>query len=653
MEEIKLKTHTYNETDIQVLEGLEGVRVRPAMYIGSTNSTGLHHLVWEIVDNAVDEALNGFGSKIVVIIHKDGSLTVIDEGRGIPCGIHAKEKIPTIQLIFSTLHSGGKFSDSAYSSSAGLHGVGSSVTNALSDFFDATVYRDGKINHIRFEKGGSKITIPLECLGNTNKHGTTITFKPDPKIFQSTDFKYDVIKNHLQESAFLLGNVRFVLKDERTDVEEEFFYKDGLTEYIRTINENKRPLTDIVFFEDDKDEIKIQIALQYCVDDYNETVLSYVNNIRTKDGGTHETGFRAALTRAVNDFAEENKLLKNKSKFDANDIREGLTAIIALKIPESILEFEGQTKGKLGTQQAVSIVSNFFYNELSHYLCENKQFAVDLVTKCNEAQRVRIASRKAKDEIRANKKVKNEVILSKKLTPAQSKDYKNNELFIVEGDSAGGSAKKGRDYVHQAILPLRGKPLNVESIGMDKMLKNEEFATIINTIGAGVGQNFDVEDSHYGKIIIMTDADTDGAHIQTLLLTFFYYYMRPLIVKGMVFVAVPPLYRVSKDASGSKKAEEIYCWNDDDLEKAKAKVGNGYKIARYKGLGEMNADQLRDTTMRKSSRMLLQVGVDDPLLVEKRISVLMGNDVSVRKKWVEENVDFSEKDNFKDEIKNG
>ncbi|MEG2270553.1 MAG: DNA gyrase subunit B [Bacilli bacterium] len=645
--------HKYDETDIQVLEGLEGVRVRPAMYIGSTNSTGLHHLVWEIIDNSVDEALNGFGNKISVSIHKDGSITISDEGRGIPCGIHKKENIPTIQLILSTLHSGGKFNDNAYSSSAGLHGVGSSVTNALSEFFDATIYRDNKIYHIRFEKGGSILSVPLEILGNTNKHGSVITFKPDHKIFQAIDFKYDVIRNHLQESAFLLGNVHFILTDERIDSTEEFYYKDGLIEYINTINENKTPLNSPIYFEDNKDEIKIQIAFQYCVNDYNETLLSYVNNIRTKDGGTHETGFKIAITRAVNDFAEENKLFKNKSKFEANDIREGLTAIIALKIPESILEFEGQTKGKLGTQEAVSIVSNFFYNELIHYLNENKEFSLNLISKCLESQRVRVASRKAKEDIRANKKVKNDVTLSKKLTSAQSKDYKNNELFIVEGDSAGGSAKKGRDYVHQAILPLRGKPLNVESIGMDKMLKNEEFATIISTIGAGVGQEFDVTDSHYGKIIIMTDADTDGAHIQTLLLTFFYYYMRPLITNGMVYVAVPPLYRVSKDASASKKMTEIYCWNDDDLEAAKKKIGNGYKISRYKGLGEMNADQLKDTTMRKETRMLLKVDVEDPLLVERRINVLMGSDVVQRKKRVEENVNFNEQDNFKDKVKNG
>ena len=648
-EEIKNK-HTYDENDIVVLEGLEGVRVRPAMYIGSTNSTGLHHLVWEIVDNAVDEALNGYGNKISVCIHKDGSITVSDEGRGIPCGIHKKEKIPTIQLILSTLHSGGKFNDNAYSSSAGLHGVGSSVTNALSEFFDATVYRDGKIYNIRFEDGGRKLVQPLEIIGNTTKHGTTITFKPDKRIFQTIDFKYDVIKNHLQESAFLLQNVHFKLKDERISNEEvDFYYKDGLSEYIKNINQNKKPISDVVYFEDNSSDIKIKIALQYCSDDYNETILSYVNNVRTREGGTHESGFKVALTKAINDYAEENKLLKNKQRFEANDVRQGLTSIIALKIPESRLEFEGQTKAKLGTQEAMSAVSNFFYTSFTHYLQENKQFAVDIITKCLESQRERIAARKTKEELRNSKKSKNDLPLSNKLCQAQSKDYKLNELFIVEGDSAGGSAKLARDHMYQAILPLRGKPLNVDSISTEKMLKNEELGTLINTIGAGYGQNFDVNSSRYGKIIIMTDADTDGAHIQTLLLTFFYHYMRPLIMNGMVYVAVPPLYRVYKD--DNKNKQQIYCWNNSELAEAKKKIGAGYKVARYKGLGEMNPDQLKSTTMNKKTRQLIRISIEDPLSVERRISVLMGNDSNERRKWVEENVDFNKVDTFKDEVK--
>ena len=641
----------YNEDSIQVLEGLEGVRVRPAMYIGTTASPGLHHLVWEIIDNSVDEALNGYGNKISVVIHKDGSITVSDEGRGIPCGIHKKEKIPTIQLLLTTLHSGGKFNANAYTASGGLHGVGSSVTNALSEFFDAVVCRDGKIYHIRFEDGGRKLVQPLEIIGNTTKHGTTITFKPDKRIFQTIDFKYDVIKNHMQESAFLLQNVHFCLKDERINNEViDFYYKDGLSEYIRIINQNKKALSEPVYFEDVSNSIKIKIALQYCSDDYNETILSYVNNVRTKEGGTHESGFKIALTKAINEYAEENKLLKYKQRFESSDVREGLTVIISLNIPATIIQFEGQTKTKLGTSEALNAVSNFFYDKFSHYLNENKQFAIDVVGKCLQSQNERIQARKAKEEVRTNKKTRNELPMSNKLCQAQSKNYKLNELFIVEGDSAGGSAKTARDHMYQAILPLRGKPLNVDSISTERMLKNEEFSTLIATIGAGFGANFDISNCKYGKIIIMTDADTDGAHIQTLLLTFFYHYMRPLINEGMIYVAVSPLYRVFKGDT-KNPTKEVYCWNNEDLEKGKKEVGPGYHIQRYKGLGEMDPIQLRNTTMKKDTRQLIRVTIDDPLLVEQRIRILMGNDSNERRKWVEENIDFNEVDNFKDEVR--
>lgn len=641
----------YNEDSIQVLEGLEGVRVRPAMYIGTTASPGLHHLVWEIIDNSVDEALNGYGNKISVVIHKDGSITVSDEGRGIPCGIHKKEKIPTIQLLLTTLHSGGKFNANAYTASGGLHGVGSSVTNALSEFFDAVVCRDGKIYHIRFEDGGRKLVQPLEIIGNTTKHGTTITFKPDKRIFQTTDFKYDVIKNHMQESAFLLQNVHFCLKDERINNEViDFYYKDGLSEYIRIINQNKKAISEPVYFEDVSNLIKIKIALQYCSDDYNETILSYVNNVRTKEGGTHESGFKIALTKAINEYAEENKLLKYKQRFESSDVREGLTVIISLNIPATIIQFEGQTKTKLGTSEALNAVSNFFYDKFSHYLNENKQFAIDVIGKCLQSQNERIQARKVKEEVRTNKKTRNELPMSNKLCQAQSKNYKLNELFIVEGDSAGGSAKTARDHMYQAILPLRGKPLNVDSISTERMLKNEEFSTLIATIGAGFGANFDISNCKYGKIIIMTDADTDGAHIQTLLLTFFYHYMRPLINEGMIYVAVSPLYRVFKGDT-KNPTKEVYCWNNDELEKGKKEVGPGYHIQRYKGLGEMDPIQLRNTTMKKETRQLIRVTIDDPLLVEQRIRILMGNDSNERRKWVEENIDFNEVDNFKDEVR--
>ena len=646
----------YNEDSIELLEGLEGVRKRPAMYIGSTNAIGLHHLVWEVVDNAVDEAMSGYGDLITVTIHKDGSISVQDEGRGIPTGLHKKTGVPAVQLIFSTLHSGGKFTESAYKTSAGLHGVGASVTNALSEWLDVTVFREGKIHHLRFENGG-KLMQPMEILGNTNRHGTLVTFKPDAKVFSTVDFKWDTICNHLQENAFLLKKVHFLVKDERSSLETEFYYEDGLSEYIAIVNQNKTPMNGIISFEDTYEingnkgiePLQMEIAMQYCNDDYQETVLSYVNNVRTHDGGTHETGFRMGLTRAVNDFAFENSLLRGKEKLDGTDIREGLTAIISLRIPEEILEFEGQTKGKLGTSDAMAAVNTFIYNRLTYYLRENHEFAVNLVRKCIDAQNARKAARKAKEEARKTKKPKNDYILSGKLTPAQSKNYALNELFIVEGDSAGGTARSGRDRTYQAILPLRGKPLNTDTVTMEKMLKNEEFATLINTIGAGVGKDFEIEDIHYGKIIIMTDADTDGAHIQTLLLTFFYHYMKPLIQKGHVYIAVPPLYRVHKEVN--KKIAYQYAWDNQSLEDAKKAIGANYRINRYKGLGEMNAEQLWETTMNPASRTLIRVGVEDPLLVEKRVSILMGKDAGIRRKWIEENVDFQTVDRFIDEVK--
>ena len=648
MPDNKIKT-TYTADDIHVLQGLEGVRKRPAMYIGSTNAQGLHHLVWEIVDNAVDEALSGFGDKITVTIHKDGSLSVQDEGRGIPCGINKETGRSALELVFTELHAGGKFNSAVYKSAAGLHGVGASVTNALSIYLDATVFKDGNIYHMRFENGGNIVT-PLENIGTTKKHGTLVRFKPDDTIFSTVEFKRDIIAGHLKESAFLMKGVRFVLVDERTGDNEEFYYENGLVEYVASINANKNPMTEIASFADvdEATGISTEIALQFCYEDYNETILSYVNNVRTKEGGTHEVGFKAGITRAVNDFGENYNILHGK-KLEGSDIREGITAIIALKIPEKLLEFEGQTKGKLGTQEATYIVQNMIYNKFTYYLTENRDMAVNLIKKCLDSQAARIAARKAKDDARSAKKAKTEVILSDKLTPAQSKDYAKNELFIVEGDSAGGSAKKGRDRLHQAILPLRGKPLNTDGMALSNVLKNEEIATIINTIGAGFGQSFDIDDIHYGKIIIMTDADTDGAHIQTLLLTFFYHYMRPLITSGHVYIAVPPLYRVFKEEN--HKLRQEYAWDDEGLEKAKKHIGAGYKVSRYKGLGEMDAIQLKETTMDPKSRLLIRVDIEDPLLADSRVSVLMGKDTSARKKWVEENVNFNEVDTFIKEVK--
>lgn len=655
MEDNKKLTSNYGADDIQLLEGLEGVRKRPGMYIGSTNIVGLHQLVWEVVNNATDEAMNGFGEKISVTILKNGAITIADEGRGIPTGINKQTGKPAINLVFEELHAGGKFGPSNYKTSAGLHGVGASVTNALSSWIDITVYREGKVHHLRYEDGGKLVT-PLEVIGTTNKTGTTVSFKPDPKIFGNLEFKWDTITNHLQENAFLLNKVAFLVKDERTGSSEEYYYENGLLEYVEVINRDKTPLHSTIFFADTFNNggklsipIELEVAFQYTVDDYNEVILSYANNLRTHDGGSHETGFRTGLTRALNDFAMEKGLIKKNQNLEGADIREGLTAVILVRIPEAILQFESQTKGKLVTHEANAAMNNFIYTKLTYYLNENHEFAVNLVKKCVDAQNARAAARKAKENLRKTKKVKNEIILSGKLTPAQSKEYLKNELIIVEGESAGGTTRSGRDRIHQAVLPLRGKPLNTDTSTIDKMLKNEEFATLISTIGAGFGQNFDLDDIRYGKIIIMTDADTDGAHIQTLLLTFFYHYMKPLLKAGMVYIAVPPLYRVSKFVNKEERYQ--YAIDDATLEEAKQKIGPGYKISRYKGLGEMNSEQLWETTLNPATRTLLRINIDDPLLVEMRVRTLMGKDAGVRRKWIEENVDFNAYDSFIDEVK--
>ena len=633
----------YNESNIQILEGLEAVRKRPGMYIGSTDARGLHHLVWEIVDNAIDEALSGFGDNIQVVICKDNSIEVSDHGRGMPTGMHASGR-PATEVILTILHAGGKFNeDGGYKTSGGLHGVGASVVNALSSWLEVTIYREGKIWSQRFENGGSKIG-KLKVIGKTNKTGTTIHFLPDANIFSVHEYNFSTISERLMESAFLLKGIKIDLKDERNNKEVSYQYDNGLTAFVEYLNYEKEILNPIINIEGTNNGIEVDVAMQFTAG-YQENTLSFVNLVRTGDGGTHETGFRSALTRTFNEYARKYGLLKEKDKnLEGNDVREGLSAIISIKVPEHFLQFEGQTKSKLGTPEARNIVDNVVYEKLSFYLEENKETADTLVKKMIKAAQVRDAARKAREAARKGKGSKQERILSGKLAPAQSKDKKRKELYLVEGDSAGGSAKQGRDRKYQAILPLRGKVVNTEKAAMSDILKNEEIATIINTIGAGVGADFNEKDSNYSKVIIMTDADTDGAHIQILLLTFFYRYMRELIIAGKVYIALPPLYKISK--KNGKKEDAIYAWEDDELEEAKKKIGRGYNIQRYKGLGEMNANQLWETTMNPETRTLIQVSIDDAAIVERRVSVLMGDKVEPRREWIEQNVQFTLEDNF-------
>ncbi len=630
------KNVEYGAEQIQILEGLDAVRKRPGMYIGSTSARGLHHLVYEIVDNAVDEALAGFCDTIKVFINKDNSITVIDNGRGIPIGIHEKKGIPAVEVVFTILHAGGKFGGGGYKVSGGLHGVGASVVNALSNWLEVTIHKDGKMYKQRYEKG--KVMYPLKEIGETDHNGTEVTFLPDETIFEETIFDYDVLKNRLREMAFLTKGLKIILTDLREEQEKErvFHYEGGIKEFVEYLNKNKDPLYEkIIYCEGKRDDVYVEVAIQHN-ESYNENTYSFVNNITTPEGGTHLAGFKNALTKTFNDYARTNKLLKdNEPNLSGEDIREGLVAIISIKIPEP--QFEGQTKQKLGNSEARGAVDSVVSEQLTYFLEQNPQVAKVICDKAVLAQRARDAARKARDLTR-RKTALDSMTLPGKLADCSDKDPKNCEIYIVEGDSAGGSAKTARQRATQAILPLRGKILNVEKSRLDKILVNNEIKAMITAFGTGIHEDFDISKLRYHKIIIMTDADVDGAHIATLLLTFFYRFMPKLITEGHVYLAQPPLYKIEKN----KKV--WYAYSDEELNQILTEIGRdgNNKIQRYKGLGEMDAEQLWETTMDPEKRILLRVNIDeeDSAEVDLTFNTLMGDKVEPRREFIEANAKF-------------
>ena len=626
----------YGAEQIQILEGLEAVRKRPGMYIGTTSEKGLHHLVYEIVDNAVDEALAGFCNEITVTINKDGSVTVVDNGRGIPTGIQEKAGIPAVDVVFTMLHAGGKFGGGGYKVAGGLHGVGASVVNALSEWLEVEIYRDGKAHSQRYERG--KIIRPLEIIGNTRKRGTKVTFMPDDTIFETLNFDFDTLRTRLREMAFLTKGLKITLSDKRAgrEKEREFHYEGGIKEFVEYINRHKDPLYDkIIYCEGEKDGVVVEVAMQHN-SSYSESVYTFVNNIGTVEGGTHLTGFRSAITKVFNDYARNNKMLKdNEDNLSGDDLREGLAAIVSIKVADP--QFESQTKIKLGNSEARTAVDSVVNEQLTIFLELNPKIAKIIVNKAIQAQRARIAARKARDVARKSN-LSDSMALPGKLADCSDKNPENCEIYIVEGDSAGGSAKTARSRATQAILPLRGKILNVEKARIDRILGNEEIKAMITAFGTGIHENFDITKLRYHKIIIMTDADVDGAHIATLMLTFFYRFMPDLIREGHVYLAQPPLYKLEKN----KKT--WYAYSDEELDSILKEVGRDQnnKIQRYKGLGEMDAEQLWETTMDPEKRILLRVGIEDDneSEVDLVFNTLMGDKVEPRREFIEENAKF-------------